>query len=124
MNMRRLLTILLVAALAGCGPTISYDVKVKHNVLVETDYSRLRTYQWVPLSQTVNAAEMDVNTLASLKIAFTDAFDAKGYMRVKGNPDFVSPSTSCPAGRSSPPTGGTTTGGTGGAGATTRCSGG
>ena len=89
MNARRLLTILLVAALAGCGPTISYEVKVKHNILVETDYRRLRTYQWVPLSQTVNTADIKRDTLASLKIAFTDAFDAKGYMRVKGNPDFV-----------------------------------
>jgi len=89
MSTRRLLTILLAAVLAGCGPTISYDVKVKHNILVETDYSRLRTYQWVPLSQTVNTAEIKRDTLASLKIAFTDAFNAKGYERVESNPDFV-----------------------------------
>jgi len=89
MNTRCLLTILLVAALAGCGPTIRYDVKVTHDFRAKIDYSSLKTYQWVPLSQTVNTADIDVNTLASLKIAFTDAFDARGYERIKGNPDFV-----------------------------------
>ena len=89
MNTRRLLTILLVAALAGCGPTISYDVKVKHNILVEADYNMFKTYQWIPLSQTVNTADVKMDTLASLKIAFTDAFGAKGYKRVESNPDFV-----------------------------------
>ena len=89
MSIRRFFTLFLVLVLAGCGPTISYDVKVKHNVLVKTDYSRLRTYQWVPLSQTVNTADVKRDTLASLKIAFTDAFAAKGYTRVESNPDFV-----------------------------------
>jgi len=80
---------LLVAVLAGCGPTIRYDVKVQHTIPPQADYSGLRTYQWVPLMQTVNTAEVKRDTLVSLKIAFTDAFDAKGYKRVENNPDFV-----------------------------------
>ena len=89
MSTRRFFTVFLVMLLAGCGPTISYDVKVQHDFRVKTDYSRFSTYQWIPLSQTVDVSSIKRDTLASLKIAFTDAFDARGYERIKGNPDFV-----------------------------------
>jgi len=89
MSTQRILTFLLVAVLAGCGPTISYDVKVTHDFRVKTDYSKFSSYQWVPLVETVNVEEIKRDTLASLKIAFTDAFEARGYKRVKNNPDFI-----------------------------------
>jgi hypothetical protein len=88
MGTRRFFTFLLAASLAGCGPTISYDVKVTHDFRVKADYSKFNTYQWVPLSQTVDVASINRDTLVSIKIAFTDALQAKGLQRVESGPDL------------------------------------
>jgi hypothetical protein len=46
MSTRHFFTFLLAASLAGCGPTIRYDVKVTHDFRVKADYSKFSTYQW------------------------------------------------------------------------------
>ena len=89
MSTRRFFTVFLVMLLAGCGPTISYDVKVQHDFRVKADYSRFSTYQWIPLSQTVDMSSIKRDTLASIKIAFTDALQARGLKRVERGPDLL-----------------------------------
>jgi len=86
----KLLAVLIVATLgAGCGPSLSYNVRVDHTVGAGADFSGYRTYGWVPLSETVKAEGFDINTLASMKIAFTDALEARGHQRTGDNPDML-----------------------------------
>ena len=79
----------LAALLTACGPTIDRSVRVSHAPFPEASLAKLTTYQWVPLSKTVDTASFDTNFLVSLKIAFTDAIEAKGYRNVKDGADLL-----------------------------------
>jgi hypothetical protein len=89
MSARYLFIPVLTVLLAACGPTIDYSVKVKHTPVPGATLEKLETYQWVPLSKTVDAAAFDTNFLVSLKVAFTDAIEAKGYRRAKDGADLL-----------------------------------
>ena len=89
MRTRYLFIPVLAALLTACGPTIDYSVKVSHAPLPAASLEKLATYQWVPLSKTVDAASFDTNFLVSLKVAFTDAIEAKGYRRAKEGADLL-----------------------------------
>ena len=89
MRMKLLAVLTATALVAGCGPSLSYKVQVDHTVNDEADLSGYRTYGWVPLSETVNVAGADINTLTSMKIAFTDALEEKGYERAGDNPEML-----------------------------------
>ena len=74
----------------GLYPTaLPRSVAVTHDFSHDTDFSGLRNYQWVPLSETMASGQFSTDTVASMKIAFTDALEAKGFTRVKSNPDFL-----------------------------------
>jgi hypothetical protein len=68
---------------------LSKSVAVTHDFSHETDFSGLKSYQWVPLSETMAEGQYPQNVMASMKIAFTDALKAKGFQRVKATPDFL-----------------------------------
>ncbi len=88
--MKKIWPMLALAVLVGgCGPTIDYNIKAKHQYARDRDYSRYRTFQWVPLSDTIDTAQFDRNFVTSMKIAFTEAIEAKGLKRTKDNPDVL-----------------------------------
>jgi hypothetical protein len=89
MNVRYLLIPALTALLTGCGPTIDYSVRVSHAPVAEGSFEKLETYEWVPLSKTVDTASFGTDFLVSMKIAFTDAIEAKGYRRAKEGADLL-----------------------------------
>ena len=89
MNIRYLLIPVLAALLTACGPTIDYSIRVSHAPLPAASLEKLATYQWVPLSKTVDAAAFDTNFLVSMKIAFTNAIEEKGYRRAKEGADLL-----------------------------------
>jgi len=68
---------------------LSKSVAVTHDFSHETDFSGLKSYQWVPLSETMAEGQYPQDVMASMKIAFTDALKAKGFERVKNAPDFL-----------------------------------
>lgn len=68
---------------------LSRSVAVTHDFSHETDFSGLKSYQWVPLSETMADGQYPQDVMASMKIAFTDALKAKGFQRVKATPDFL-----------------------------------
>lgn len=89
MRTRYLFIPVLTALLTACGPTIDYSIKVSHAPLPVASLEKLETYQWVPLSKTIDAAAFDTNFLVSLKVAFTDAIEEKGYRRAKEGADLL-----------------------------------
>lgn len=89
MRTRYLFIPVLAVLLTACGPTINYSVRVDHAPFPAASLEKLATYQWVPLSKTVDATSFDTNFLVSLKVAFTDAIEAKGYRHVKDGGDLL-----------------------------------
>jgi len=89
MRTRYLFIPVLTALLTACGPTIDYSIKVSHAPLPAASLEKLETYQWVPLSKTIDTTSFDKNFLVSMKIAFTDAIEAKGYRRAKDGADLL-----------------------------------
>jgi len=89
MRTRFLFIPVLAALLTSCGPSIDYSVRVDHAPFPAASLEKLATYQWVPLSKTVDTASFDTNFLVSLKVAFTDALEAKGYRSAKDGADLL-----------------------------------
>ena len=81
MSIRYLFIPVLTLLLAACGPTMDSSVKVKHSPASGASLEKLETFQWIPLRRTVDASSFDIGFLTSLKVAFTDAIEAKGYRR-------------------------------------------
>lgn len=90
---KRYLVVLAALLTVSCSNlyprALSKQVSVTHNFSHDVDFSRLKTYQWVPLSETMAGTAFGTDVLASMKIAFTDALEAKGFKRVKESPDFL-----------------------------------
>lgn len=75
---------------AGCAQLpLSKGVDVTHFTAEGADLGAMRSWSWVPLSETIDTAAVGQDTLISMKIAFTDALEKRGYPRTDADPDLL-----------------------------------
>jgi hypothetical protein len=81
MKALRLLSCGLMVFAIGCSSV--YNVQFDYDTKV--DFSKLRTYDWLPIPETV---ETDMLTIKRIKNAVDHQMGTKGFRRTANNPDF------------------------------------
>ncbi len=81
MGFRVLLFFTLLAVLFGCSRT-----KIAHEVNPEADFSKMKTYAWVPTKLEGTAEGLSVEYIEK---AITSYLELKGFTLTSGNPDFL-----------------------------------
>ncbi len=72
----------LLALLMACSPTMTFDYLYNK----DTDFTKLKTYDWMPIPQNVPVREQVVQ---NVKSAANKQLEAKGFLLKSDQPDFL-----------------------------------
>ena len=80
-NLRVLIVLFIAVVTISCSPVYS----VSHDYDRGTDFTKLKTYSWLPLNPVDQISELN---LERIQTAVNSQLESKGFKKVSKNPDF------------------------------------